>query len=86
MKILLTTSFTKKHATICLQVLIIIFCCANYACSSQASTPPNGVESPYDPTWESLSKHNEAPEWLQDAKLGIYFQNVPARRKGLPTS
>lgn len=82
MKILLTTSFTKKHATICLQVLIIIFCCANYACSSQASTPPSGVESPYDPTWESLSKHNEAPEWLQDAKLGIYFHwgvyTVPA--------
>jgi len=27
----------------------------------------------YDPTWESLSKHEAAPEWFQDAKLGIYF-------------
>jgi alpha-L-fucosidase len=32
--------------------------------------------------WESLSKHNEAPEWFRDAKLGIYFHwgvySVPA--------
>lgn len=38
--------------------------------------------APYEPTWESLSKHNEAPEWFADAKLGIYFHwglySVPA--------
>jgi len=32
--------------------------------------------------WESLYEHNEAPEWFQDAKLGIYFHwgtySVPA--------
>ena len=36
----------------------------------------------YESNWESLSAHNEAPEWFQDAKLGIYFHwgiySVPA--------
>jgi alpha-L-fucosidase len=36
----------------------------------------------YEPNWESLSKHKAAPEWLEDAKLGIYFHwgvySVPA--------
>lgn len=38
----------------------------------------------YTPDWESLSKHGSAPEWLDDAKLGIYFHwgpySVPAYR------
>lgn len=29
------------------------------------------VGQPYEPTWESLSKH-EVPEWFRDAKFGIY--------------
>ncbi len=36
----------------------------------------------YKPTWESLSEHQEIPEWLHDGKLGIYFHwgvyTVPA--------
>jgi alpha-L-fucosidase len=36
----------------------------------------------YQPNWESLSTHEETPEWLEDAKLGIYFHwgvySVPA--------
>jgi len=36
----------------------------------------------YKPTSESLAKHTEAPQWLQDAKIGIYFHwgvySVPA--------
>lgn len=36
----------------------------------------------YEESWESLAKHNEEPEWFQDAKLGIYFHwgvySVPA--------
>ena len=36
----------------------------------------------YTEDWESLSKHNEEPEWFKDAKLGIYFHwgvySVPA--------
>lgn len=36
----------------------------------------------FEPNWESLSKHREAPDWFRDAKLGIYFHwgvySVPA--------
>lgn len=38
--------------------------------------------STYEPTWESLAMHEAEPEWLKDAKLGIYFHwgpySVPA--------
>src|SRR5688500_11935636 len=37
---------------------------------------------PYQPSWESLSKHTEVPEWIRDAKFGIYTHwgvySVPA--------
>lgn len=26
----------------------------------------------FQPTWESLAKNNDAPEWMKDAKFGIY--------------
>jgi alpha-L-fucosidase len=36
----------------------------------------------YEPTWESLAKVNEAPDWFRDAKFGVYFHwgvySVPA--------
>ena len=36
----------------------------------------------YTADWESLAKHNEAPDWFRDAKFGIYFHwgvySVPA--------
>lgn len=36
----------------------------------------------YEPTWQSLSRHEEAAEWFKDAKFGIYFHwgvySVPA--------
>ncbi len=36
----------------------------------------------YTADWQSLKKHNAAPEWFQDAKFGIYFHwgvySVPA--------
>lgn len=39
-------------------------------------------DGPYQPDWSSLSRHKAAPEWFQDAKLGIYFHwgvySVPA--------
>jgi alpha-L-fucosidase len=42
----------------------------------------NAAEKVYQPTEQSLSSHNAAPEWLKDAKLGIYFHwgvySVPA--------
>jgi alpha-L-fucosidase len=39
-------------------------------------------QTQFEPNWESLSQHNEAPDWFRDAKLGIYFHwgvySVPA--------
>lgn len=35
------------------------------------------VGKKYEPTWESLANHEAAPEWLEDAKLGIYFHWGP---------
>ncbi len=39
-------------------------------------------EERYKADWDSLAKHNEAPEWFKDAKFGIYFHwgvySVPA--------
>lgn len=39
-------------------------------------------EQTYQPNWESLRKHQPAPEWFRDAKFGIYFHwgvySVPA--------
>lgn len=43
---------------------------------------PLGLPAAYEPTVESLSKVNPAPEWFRDAKVGIYFHwgvySVPA--------
>jgi len=40
------------------------------------------LAEPYQPTWESLARHEAAPEWFRDAKFGIYFHwgvySVPA--------
>jgi len=48
-------------------------------CATSHHTP---VTEPYEPTWESLAKINEAPDWFRDAKFGIYFHwgvySVPA--------
>ena len=41
-------------------------------------------EAPYAEDWDSLARHEPAPEWFQDAKFGIYFHwgvySVPAFR------
>src|SRR5699024_12493199 len=42
----------------------------------------SAVAQKYEPTWESLSNHQEVPEWIRDAKFGIYVHwgvySVPA--------
>lgn len=44
----------------------------------------NGLnaQEKFTPAWESLNKHEVAPQWFADAKLGVYFHwgvyNVPA--------
>jgi len=64
----------KRTLTIC--CLVAVVATMSYA------KDVRGEEGLYDPTWESLSKHEAAPEWFQDTKLGIYFHwgvySVPA--------
>lgn len=31
------------------------------------------AQDKYTPDWESLNKHEAAPQWFQDAKVGVYF-------------
>ena len=56
--------------SLCLIVMVLVL--INSECKSEK----------YEANWESLGKHNEAPEWFRDAKLGIYFHwgvySVPA--------
>jgi alpha-L-fucosidase len=51
------------------------------ACAGPKS-PETSDQETYAADWESLSKHDAAPDWFQDAKLGIYFHwgvySVPA--------
>ncbi len=32
----------------------------------------SAADGPYEPTWESLRKYKEIPEWLREGKFGIY--------------
>ncbi len=33
----------------------------------------NSKKTIFEPTWESLAKHDTEPEWFKDSKFGIYF-------------
>jgi alpha-L-fucosidase len=53
------------------------------ACAPAAEEPPDAPPEPaFAADWESLSRHEAAPDWFRDAKLGIYFHwgvySVPA--------
>ncbi len=54
------------------------------SCTTAGKKPAEAKEKPptYEASWESLARHNEQPDWFQDAKLGIYFHwgvySVPA--------
>src|SRR5210317_2428786 len=67
-----------------LKILSLIFAIATVTGCGTApkKTAEEVVEPKYQETWESLAKHNEQPDWFQDAKLGIYFHwgiySVPA--------
>ena len=52
---------------------------------SPAAVTPSGhpkIAGPYEANWDSLSKHDPAPDWFRDDKFGIYFHwgvySVPA--------
>ncbi|NIJ45917.1 alpha-L-fucosidase [Wenyingzhuangia heitensis] len=47
-----------------------------------ATVSLSNAQENFKPNWQSLNKHNPAPDWFSDAKLGVYFHwgvyNVPA--------
>ncbi len=61
-------------------LLILLFACSNFGEKEESNLQDK--QANYSAEWESLSKHNEEPEWFKDAKLGIYFHwgvySVPA--------
>ena len=66
-----------KHVKkVVMTVITIIFI------SCQPQDKKEIVYQLYTPDWESLSAHNQEPQWFQDAKFGIYFHwgvySVPA--------
>ncbi len=68
-----------KYGLLLLAFLVSLSCTNK----SQAPSTDNTEETQlYQPDWGSLSNHNEAPDWFQNAKLGIYFHwgvySVPA--------
>ena len=69
----------KREFLIALVFLAMVAGCH----SSGKKSPTETVAEPkYQENWESLAQHNEQPDWIQDAKLGIYFHwgvySVPA--------
>lgn len=65
---------------IALSLLALIIAGCNSTPGNNQSTETEKI--PYEASWESLANHDAAPEWFQDAKLGIYFHwgvySVPA--------
>lgn len=63
-----------------MKIVSLLFFLIIAGCSPQNNEQKEGIAS-FEPTWESLSKH-EIPEWLLDAKFGIYAHwgpySVPA--------
>ena len=61
-----------KHIA-CLLILVLASC---------THLDAHAEKETYQPSWGSLARHEAAPEWFQDAKLGIYFHwgpySVPA--------
>ena len=48
-------------------------------CASPLSAQSDEQRVHYEPTWESLDKH-QTPKWLMDAKLGIFIYPPPATK------
>jgi len=67
------------------KITSLLLCSALISCSStnkiQQVSNPN-LQTKYEQNWDSLAKHEAAPQWYQDAKLGIYLHwgvySVPA--------
>lgn len=62
-------------------VLVLFVSSLTYAQNAKSDSKGE-TAAPYIEDWASLGKHQEAPQWFKDAKLGIYFHwglySVPA--------
>lgn len=67
----------RKHIVGTIGAIVLVLFAA---CSSSQQT--SELKSDFVADWDSLAQHQQAPQWLQDAKLGIYFHwgvyTVPA--------
>lgn len=43
------------------------------SCALEEKGVSKGKRVKYEPSWESLAKKDAAPQWFEDAVLGIYF-------------
>ncbi len=61
---------------------LVVVLLLSYACTTPDTSSSTETSKEYQPNFESLKQHVAAPEWFQDAKLGIYFHwgpySVPA--------
>ncbi|WP_159520268.1 alpha-L-fucosidase [Sunxiuqinia indica] len=61
-------------------LLIVFFSIASFSCKTKKQEESKKIH--FEQTWESLSQHESAPEWLKNDKFGIYFHwgvyTVPA--------
>jgi alpha-L-fucosidase len=73
-----------KHKAMMIRLLnLLLAMIVLSGCGTTGKKGAGEAEKPvYEETWESLARHNEQPDWFQDAKFGIYFHwgvySVPA--------
>ncbi|MEM6690390.1 MAG: alpha-L-fucosidase [Planctomycetota bacterium] len=76
------TCFRIQRQVFPIVLLMALFGLSGSTATAQESIVSGDVAQDFEPTWESLGKHDNQPEWLADAKLGIYFHwgpySVPA--------
>jgi len=77
-KTLKIKTMKKKLFSLLLSIVVLTGCGSLVKKSSKEKES----QLEYEESWESLARHNEQPDWFQDAKLGIYFHwgifSVPA--------
>lgn len=65
---------TIRLKTHTMRALLLLFTISIFvSCQTKQTNTQENSSSKYEPTWESLAKHEAAPEWFVDSKLGIYF-------------
>jgi alpha-L-fucosidase len=79
----------KIQLTIFLLFITLVYVAAQEAGTFQQPTPPRVTiklsndraadipAGPYKPSWESLKENYKTPEWLMDAKFGIFIHYGP---------